>query len=107
MQDTAPRKAVSMDNYLDVVKLRLSSGDAPDIMFGGPTTYPELSILFTCKIRRPVENSEIIGAQRNLILIAGRTWMILKDSPNVEIAKAFFEYMTRPEVNADLFPTRS
>ena len=39
---TVNTEAVSMDNYLDVVKLRLSSGDAPDIMFGGPTTYPEL-----------------------------------------------------------------
>ena len=35
-------EAVSMDNYLDVIKLRLSTGDAPDIMFGGPSTYPEL-----------------------------------------------------------------
>lgn len=39
---TVNAEAVSMDNYLDVIKLRLSSGDAPDIMFGGPGTYPEL-----------------------------------------------------------------
>jgi ABC-type glycerol-3-phosphate transport system substrate-binding protein len=39
---TVNAEAVSMDNYLDVIKLRLSSGDAPDIMFGGPSSYPEL-----------------------------------------------------------------
>ena len=39
---TVNAEAVSYDNYLDVIKLRLSSGDAPDIMFGGPGTYPEL-----------------------------------------------------------------
>lgn len=39
---TVSAEAVSMDNYLDVIKLRLSSGDAPDIMFGGPNSYPEL-----------------------------------------------------------------
>lgn len=39
---TVSAEAVSMDNYLDVIKLRLSSGDAPDIMFGGPSSYPEL-----------------------------------------------------------------
>ena len=39
---TVNTEAVSMDNYLDVIKLRLSSGDAPDILFGGPSSYPEL-----------------------------------------------------------------
>lgn len=39
---TINAEAVSMDNYLDVIKLRLSSGDAPDVMFGGPSSYPQL-----------------------------------------------------------------
>lgn len=39
---TVNTEAVSMDNYQDVIKLRLSSGDAPDVMFGGPSSYPEL-----------------------------------------------------------------
>lgn len=39
---TVSTEAVSMDNYLDVIKLRLSTGDAPDVMFGGPSSYPEL-----------------------------------------------------------------
>ena len=37
----------------------------------------------------------------NLIPIsAGDCWMMVKDSPNHDIAEAFFEYMTRPETNA-------
>jgi len=35
-------ESTSMDNYQDVVKLRLSTGDAPDIMFGGPKNYSDL-----------------------------------------------------------------
>lgn len=33
-------------------------------------------------------------------ITAGDTWMMVKDSPNHAAAEAFFEYMTRPEVNA-------
>lgn len=37
----------------------------------------------------------------NLIPITvGDTWMMVKDAPNHAVAEAFFEYMTRPEVNA-------
>ncbi|HIU76878.1 MAG TPA: extracellular solute-binding protein [Candidatus Pelethocola excrementipullorum] len=40
-------------------------------------------------------------AEDNLIPItAGDSWMMVKDSPNHDAAEAFFEYMTRPEVNA-------
>lgn len=35
-------ESTSMDNYQDVVKLKISTGDAPDIIFGGPKTYSDL-----------------------------------------------------------------
>ena len=35
-------EATSMDNYQDVVKLKISTDEAPDIMFGGPKTYSDL-----------------------------------------------------------------
>jgi len=35
-------EAQSMDNYQDMVKLRISNGDVPDIIFGGPKTYSDL-----------------------------------------------------------------
>lgn len=45
----------------------------------------------------PSEENE---ADNRIPITAGDTWMLVKDSPNHEAALAFFEYMTRPEVNA-------
>lgn len=35
-------ESTSMDNYTDVVKLKMSTGEAPDIIFGSPKTYSDL-----------------------------------------------------------------
>lgn len=35
-------EATSMDNYQDVVKLKISTDEAPDIIFGGPKNYSDL-----------------------------------------------------------------
>ncbi len=45
----------------------------------------------------PSEENE---ADNRIPITAGDTWMMVKDSPNHAAAEAFFEFMTRPEVNA-------
>ena len=35
-------EAQSMDNYADTIKLRVSTGECPDIVFGGPKSYSDL-----------------------------------------------------------------
>ena len=35
-------EAMSMDNYTDVIKLRFSTDEAPDIIFGQPKSYSDL-----------------------------------------------------------------
>ena len=44
--------------------------------------------------------SEEKDEDNRIPITAGDAWMIVKDSPNHDAAVAFFEYMTRPEVNA-------
>lgn len=44
--------------------------------------------------------SEEVSDENLIPITAGDTWMMVKDSPNYDAAVAFFEYMTRPEVNA-------
>lgn len=44
--------------------------------------------------------SEEKDEDNRIPITAGDTWMMVKDSPNHDVAEAFFEYMTRPEVNA-------
>lgn len=44
--------------------------------------------------------SEEKDENNRIPITAGDTWMMVKDSPNHDVAEAFFEYMTRPEVNA-------
>lgn len=39
---TVNAESTSMDNYTDVVKLKVSTGEAPDIIFGSPKTYSDL-----------------------------------------------------------------
>ena len=43
--------------------------------------------------------SEEKDENNRIPITAGDTWMMVKDSPNHDIAEAFFEYMTRPDVN--------
>ena len=45
----------------------------------------------------PSEENEV---DNRIPITAGDTWMMVKDSPNHAAAEAFFEFMTRPEVNA-------
>ena len=35
-------EAMAMDNYSDVIKLRLSTDEAPDVIFGQPKSYTDL-----------------------------------------------------------------
>ena len=44
--------------------------------------------------------SEEKKEDNRILITAGDTWMMVKDSPNHDAAVAFFEYMTRPDVNA-------
>lgn len=44
--------------------------------------------------------SEEKSEDNRIPITAGDTWMMVKDSPNHDAAAAFFEYMTRPDVNA-------
>lgn len=39
---TVNAESTSMDNYTDVIKLKVSTGEAPDIIFGGPKVYTDL-----------------------------------------------------------------
>ena len=35
-------ESTTLDNYQDIIKLKISTGDAPDIIFGSPKTYTNL-----------------------------------------------------------------
>lgn len=33
------QESTTLENYQDVLKLKFSTGDVPDVLFGGPKTY--------------------------------------------------------------------